>query len=120
MRLSRDETACQLMEAAVAVEVTEGVVSASDVNLSLANATVYLDAFGHVVIAWIWLWQAVAAARALPTASEADAAFYRGKTSTCRYFFRFELPKVFAQFELVAALDDTCFNFGTEQFGAVA
>ena len=105
---------------AVAIEVTDRVVSASDVNLSLANATVYLDAFGHVVIAWIWLWQAVVAARALPTASEADAAFYRGKTSTCRYFFRYELPKVFAQFELVAALDDTCFNFDPEQFGAVA
>ncbi|MAO82016.1 MAG: acyl-CoA dehydrogenase [Nocardioides sp.] len=105
---------------AVAIEVTDRVVSARDVNLSLANATIYLDAFGHVVIAWIWLWQAVSAARALPAASEADVAFYRGKTSTCRYFFRYELPKVFAQFELVAALDDTCFNFEAEQFGAVA
>lgn len=105
---------------AVAIEVTEGVVSAADVNLGLANATIYLDAFGHVVIAWIWLWQAVAAARALPASTGTDAAFYQGKISTCRYFFRYELPKVFAQFELVAALDDTCFNFEPEQFGAVA
>lgn len=81
-------------------EVTRTLWSAGDAQLTLANATVYLEAFGHIAIAWIWLEQALAA-----EAKEGD--FYEGKRSAARYFFRWELPKVDAQLDLLASLDRT-------------
>ena len=72
---------------------------------ALANATIYLDALGTIVIAWMWLAQArVANAHAATTTTDA---FYAGKLTTCRYFFRYELPKTTAMFDLLATLDDT-------------
>ncbi|RYD84000.1 MAG: acyl-CoA dehydrogenase, partial [Sphingomonadales bacterium] len=37
---------------------TARVLTCGDQNLALANATIYLDAFGHAMIGWMWLWQA--------------------------------------------------------------
>jgi hypothetical protein len=42
---------------------------AANPTLALANAVLFLEAFGHTVIAWIWLRQALAAQRGLETAS---------------------------------------------------
>jgi butyryl-CoA dehydrogenase len=76
-------------------------------NKTLANASAYLEAVGHVVLAWIWLQQALLAARALPEAGTQDVDFYRGKLQACRFFFRWELPKVAQQLELLASVDTT-------------
>ena len=46
---------------------------------------------GHTVVAWLWLREAAAAQRALPSATGADVPFYEGKIATARYFFRHEL-----------------------------
>ncbi|WP_423197247.1 MULTISPECIES: acyl-CoA dehydrogenase [unclassified Cupriavidus] len=88
-------------------EVTTTLWAAGDPNVTLANATVYLEAFGHVVVAWIWLEQALVAQRALPAASGDDAGFYRGKLAAAAYFYRFELPRTTPQFDLLASLDRT-------------
>ncbi|MYM88629.1 acyl-CoA dehydrogenase [Rugamonas sp. FT82W] len=88
-----------------AVEVvTQKLYAAGDMNKTLANASLYLEAVGHVVVAWIWLQQALLAAAAL---DGGDADFYRGKLQACRYFFRWELPKVEQQLELLASIDTT-------------
>jgi len=84
-------------------EVTRALWSAGDTQLTLANASVYLEAFGHVAIAWIWLEQGLAA-----ETKEGD--FYEGKRSAMRYFFRWELPKVDAQLDLLASLDRTALD----------
>ena len=84
--------------------------ASGDVNRALANATLYLDAFGHVVLAWIWLRQALVALRALPAAQGSDVDFYRGKLHACRYFFRYELPKVTERCALLVCFDDTCLS----------
>jgi butyryl-CoA dehydrogenase len=81
-------------------ETTGKLWADRDPEQALANATVYLEAAGHVVIAWIWLEQFLAAA-----GKEGD--FYEGKRQATRYFFRFELPKTGPQFDLLASLDRT-------------
>ncbi|NDK37444.1 acyl-CoA dehydrogenase [Pseudoxanthomonas gei] len=81
-------------------EVTGTLWAAGDPQLTLANASVYLEAFGHIAIAWIWLEQAFAA-------EEKSGDFYDGKRSAARYFFLWELPKVDPQLELLASLDRT-------------
>jgi alkylation response protein AidB-like acyl-CoA dehydrogenase len=77
---------------------------------ALANATPYLQAFGHVVISWIWLDVATCAARA------SDDAAQRGRLAACRYYFRYELPKIGAWLGVVAARDDTCRTLAEESF----
>jgi hypothetical protein len=91
-----------------AAATTRLLLTERDANLMLANATAYLEMLGHVVIAWIWLRQAVIAQRALARAQGADVDFYRGKLQACQYFFRHELPKTAAQHELLRSLDATC------------
>lgn len=84
--------------------------------LAMANASVYLDAFGHTVVAWIWLRQAMAAARGLTRGAAADAGFYRGKLAACRYFFHWELPRTGPQLALLDSLDATCLEMRPEWF----
>jgi len=94
----------------------EGVAKAGDPSLALANATFFLDAMGHVVIAWLWLQQAIAATQGLKQGSQSDHAFYSGKLAATQFFYRYELPKAINQFKLVGSADDTCYNLTAEQF----
>ncbi|MBX3571915.1 MAG: acyl-CoA dehydrogenase C-terminal domain-containing protein [Mesorhizobium sp.] len=88
---------------------------AKDPRKALANATIYLDMFGHVVIAWMWLRQALVAARKLEM-GEGDGNFLRGKLVACRYFFAYELPKARMQRELLGKLDETTLEMRAEWF----
>ncbi len=97
-----------------ASEVTRVLHAAGDTNRTLANATVYLEAFGHVVVAWIWLEQALVAGRNM-TGDDGDD-FYRGKLAACRYFFAYELPKVGPMLDLLASLDETTLSMREEWF----
>jgi alkylation response protein AidB-like acyl-CoA dehydrogenase len=104
---------------AAALEVgatTRALLSGRDASLMLANASVYLELLGHVVIAWVWLRQAQLAQRALGTAQGDDVAFYRGKLQACQYFFRYELPRTGAQNELLRKFDATCLEMHDEWF----
>ena len=82
------------------VGVTGVLWSAGDPALTLANSSVYLEATGHVAVAWMWLEQLLAA-------DGKEGGFYNGKRQAGRYFFRHQLPKTAAQFGLLAALDRT-------------
>ena len=89
-------------------KATAAVSGCDDPELALANATLYLDNFGHVVVAWLWLEQALAAHAALADdRADYSCSFLEGKLAACRYFYRYELPKVHAGFTLVGSLDDT-------------
>jgi butyryl-CoA dehydrogenase len=71
----------------------------------LADATLYLEYFSLVAIAWQWLRQVIAAARGLDgQPSKSDRNFYNGKLFSARYFFHYELPKTKG---LVTRLMDT-------------
>ncbi|HEX8612812.1 MAG TPA: acyl-CoA dehydrogenase [Telluria sp.] len=89
--------------------VTKALYAAGDMNKTLANASLYLEAVGHTVVAWIWLEQALVATQALAsrTPSLDDSNFYNGKLQACRYFFHWELPKVQQQLDLLASIDTT-------------
>jgi alkylation response protein AidB-like acyl-CoA dehydrogenase len=90
------------LEAAVGrlTETTRILQAVAEPARRLANAAIYLEAFGHVVAAWIWLEQAIAA-------GGRAGAFYDGKRQACRWFYRCELPRTRAQFELLDRVDDT-------------
>ena len=86
-------------------EVTRALHATGDLNLTLANASVYLEAFGHLVLGWIWLEQYLVAEenRGAPGA---DDDFYAGKRRAFLWFHANEVPKVDAQLDLLASLDE--------------
>jgi alkylation response protein AidB-like acyl-CoA dehydrogenase len=89
--------------------VTAGMFAAGDVEAALANSVVYLEAFGHIVVAWIWLEQMVAA-----DGREGD--FFDGKRQAARYFFRYELPRTAPQLDLLESLDRTALDMRDSWF----
>ncbi|KVH50000.1 acyl-CoA dehydrogenase [Burkholderia diffusa] len=82
------------------VDVTRALAALGDPQVRLANASVYLEAFGHLVVAWLWLDVTLAA-------QGRDDDFHDGKRAAARYFFRWELPKVDAQLDLLSSVDTT-------------
>ncbi len=94
-----------------------GAMMEKPIDLALANSVKYLDLFGHVVIAWLWLKQALVAEQALAQGPhEADADFYRGKLQAMRYFFGFELPHIHVWSELLINLDSSCYDMQDSWF----
>ncbi|GAC1030006.1 acyl-CoA dehydrogenase [Pseudomonas sp. No.21] len=78
------------------------------VNQALANSALYLNAFGHAVIGWRWLEQAIRAEEGLASGNPADADFYKGKLQAARYFLTWEVPSVHHALAILEARDDTC------------
>jgi alkylation response protein AidB-like acyl-CoA dehydrogenase len=66
-----------------------------EIELFLADASLYLEMFGYVTVAWQWLLQGLTATAKLAQATgEADKNFYQGKIMTMKYFFHYELPRM--------------------------
>jgi hypothetical protein len=92
--------------------VVDSLMTIDDESVALRNATPFLAAFGHAVVAWLWLDQAVEAASVLRngdrggTVNERDTDFYGGKLRACRFFFEAELPKIRPQLVFVASGSD--------------
>ncbi|HNF04352.1 MAG TPA: acyl-CoA dehydrogenase C-terminal domain-containing protein, partial [Mycobacterium sp.] len=91
------------------VEVTMAMFGSGDVEAAMANSAVYLEAFGHIVIAWMWLEQFLAA-------GDQPGDFYDGKRQAARYFFRYELPRTAAQLRLLESLDRTTLEMRPDWF----
>ena len=86
------------------------------VNSSLANSALYLKVFGHTVIGWRWLEQAIRAEEGLAKGNAADADFYQGKLQAARYFLTWEVPGCHHELALLEARDDTCLAMQDEWF----
>ena len=99
------------------LEVTTSLaeVGATDPEAFLADATEYLEATGHVVIAWIWIEQLLALGDRVAGGAGADA-FAAGKLKAAEYFLRRELPIVDAKFDLLAAGDRTTLDMRDDWF----
>jgi butyryl-CoA dehydrogenase len=92
---------------------TQAAWSTGQPGDALANAVPYMQAFGHTVLAWIWLDVARAALLADP---QQAAAATVGRLAAARYFFHYELPKTGAWLAVVAARDRTCADLAEDAF----
>ncbi len=98
------------------LRAAQTVMGAGKARQVLANATPFASAFGHVVVAWMWLRQAIAAQRQLGRSTQSDPAFLEGKLQTARFFFAQELPAAAHWFELAAAADNSAYVMRDEWF----
>ncbi|MNF38794.1 Acyl-CoA dehydrogenase [compost metagenome] len=90
-----------------------GDLMGGKVNQGLANSALYLNVFGHMVIGWRWLEQAIRAEEGLAQLNNgrgnaADADFYQGKLQAARYFLTWEVPSCQHELAILEARDDTC------------
>jgi butyryl-CoA dehydrogenase len=129
MQAAAQHSACdaRLAEHAEALEEAIGLVASTtrsltsaagrgDLRLALANSHLYLELLGHIVIAWQWLEQARVAAQALDREETSDKDFYLGKLAACRYFYRFELPRIRPTASILESLDPTCLEIEERWF----
>lgn len=114
MQAMADETAALRAGLGDMCNTVKTVHACDDVEQKLANATPFLDAFGHLVIAWMWLKQGLAIQARLDRGD--DTPFERGKLRAMRYFYRHELPRTRHAFRLVRDLDRTCLDAGEDEF----
>ena len=82
----------------------------------LADASLYLELFGIVVIAWQWLLQGIASAKAQEGAAAKDARFYEGKLVALKFFFVYEMPKMKGLMERLLAPDGLTVDMDPEIF----
>lgn len=124
-----DRLADNLQNYAASLEVSCGVVSDTSRKLLLsvsekgikacmANATIYMDMLGHLVVAWIWLQQAhIATQKLADDPIPSDEVFFNAKVGACHYFFTYELPMVHTQCALLNEIDESCLNADENWFG---
>jgi butyryl-CoA dehydrogenase len=91
------------------VKSTQQAWSSGQANEALANAVPYLQAFGHLVLAWTWL-DVVASTMGPSSPSQL------GREAAAKYFFHYELPKIDAWLKVVSLRDMTCANLPEEAF----
>ena len=84
-----------------------------DVDHYLADATVFMEMIGYIVVGWQWLKQAVVANEQLQRGSHPlPSTFYEGVVHTMKFFFRYELThaeacaKTIMDHEYLTQLDD--------------
>ncbi|WP_025993554.1 acyl-CoA dehydrogenase [Pseudomonas viridiflava] len=104
-------TALQSVTIGLLTDLAQGKV-----NVALANSALYLKAFGHTVIGWRWLEQAIRAEEGLSRGNAADLDFYKGKLQAARYFLTWEVPACHHELAILQARDDVCLSMQNEWF----
>ena len=96
------------------VAATQAAWATGNPAEALANATSYLQGFGHVVLAWIWLELSLAAQTA--NAEQWPNGFLAGKRGACDFFFQYELPKITPWLGVVARREMVCAQAAADWF----
>ena len=94
-------------------QATQAAWSTGVPGEALANAVPYMQAFGHTVLAWIWLEVALTSLEKNATQSIAACA---GRIRATAYFYHYELPKVQAWLKVVERRDMTCADMPEDAF----
>ena len=92
---------------------TQAAWATGEPGEALANAVPYMQAFGHTVLAWIWLDVTLSSLKLDATKLIASHA---GRMGANRYFYHYELPKIGAWLKVVETRDLTCADMPEEAF----
>jgi hypothetical protein len=107
------------MEAVVEVTMHLGAIGmGGDHEQYISHATPYLRAFSQLVVSWQFLWQSVAAQRAIAAGN--DDPFYRAKLATAKYYIDTATASTLHICALIKSGDDSALNYKEEWFDAGA
>jgi len=115
------EPAAALLAAIQVLEETThavlGGMQKLHIDLALANSVKYLELFGNVVVAWMWLKQGIAASAGLARdPHEDDRNFYLGKLQALKYFYAYELPEIQVWKQILCDFEDAFYMAREEWF----
>lgn len=94
-------------------EATQAAWATGNPTEALANAVPYMQAFGHTVLAWMWLDVACSVLARDATLSIAPS---DGRMGAARYFYHYELPRIGAWLQVVRQRDLTCAALDEDAF----
>lgn len=86
-----------------------------DVDLYMANATLYLRVFSELVVSWQLMRQAATAQRALDAGTD-EGAFYRGKIDAARFYVANVLPHTHTNIEILTNNERIALDFEDQNF----
>ncbi|WP_313808377.1 acyl-CoA dehydrogenase [Sphingobium sp.] len=109
------EQAASLAEAWSSIEHAITTLSGFHQSKVFDNATPFLRLFGHVVVAWLWLEQALVTLR-LDHLGDSRNDFVDGKRRACHFFYEFELPQALALLPAICAGSDVASGAAAEIF----
>jgi alkylation response protein AidB-like acyl-CoA dehydrogenase len=89
--------------------------SGDDAYLTSSWATPYLEIFGDIALAWMFIWQAKKACDNKATNS-ADAPFYDSKINTAKFYISSLLPRVYGKIESIKQYDRAFLAMGEAIF----
>jgi butyryl-CoA dehydrogenase len=95
---------------------TETAWATSNPQDALANAVPYMQAFGHTVLAWIWLDVAHASLAGIQQSATHSIAAGAGIQGATAYYYAYELPKIAAWLAVVESRNLLCANLPEEAF----
>lgn len=94
LRPYAEQLGARLMLAQGVLEFLGGFAQKGQHERFISDATLFMEMFGHIVIAWQWLVMATHAKTALISGSGGySAEFYTSKIHAMRFYFKYELVK---------------------------
>lgn len=87
-----------------------------EVRPALAQAQHFMHAFGHGVIAWMWLDMAHRAEHGLESGAAGDRSFYEARIAAAQAFFAMELPSTEPAFRAIESDESSAFQFQADWF----
>ena len=106
----------KLLQTAEKIQETLKELSKLPPAQALENAAPFLEAFGHVVVAWLWLDQALAATQ-LTKDDDETVKLKTGKMIACQFFIEYELPQVMHKLDFVSSKNTTIASTPVSIFG---
>jgi len=95
---------------------TQAAWATGNPHEALANAVPYMQAFGHTVLAWIWLDVALVSLPSSNQTATHSVAANAGIQGATAYFYAYELPKIKAWLAVVESRNLLCANLPEEAF----
>jgi len=84
------------------VQSLVGFAIKGDYERFLSDATVFMEFFGNITVAWLWLDMARSAQSALSTGNvDHSNDFYNAKVHAMKFYFKYELPKTTSLAEIL-------------------
>ena len=105
LKIFGDQLDASIMQLESVVESIKLKRKNSSDYLALSSAGIFLDAFGLILIGWMWLKQGIIVFEKLRV--EDTNPFYLGKKSTIKFYFNHDLPKARERLDFISRFDSS-------------
>ncbi len=94
-----------------------GKAMSPEILTAFAHAYPFMEVVGDVIMAWMLLWRATVAAKALEKAKKKDIPFYNGQLKNIEFFTHYILPVTMGKMNMIMNMKDTVVSIDEDSFG---